>query len=104
MAKDNMFDSVFEKSANELEAAAVSPGQSVNPVVPEKPIQPDKPREQTKSDGLFCLKDVPEADRKPTTIIFSKRNLAFLKKKAIDESLNMSECLNRWLERLQAEG
>lgn len=92
MAKENMFENVFEKSAAEFEA------------VLEKPAQPVSPKEQPSSDGLFCLKDLPEQDRKPTTIIFSKRNLAFLKKMAIDENLNMSECVNRWLEGLQAEG
>lgn len=98
MAKENMYDSVFEMSAKEPEAAAE------DPVVTEKPVQAEKPKPQVKPDGLFCLKDLPEQDRKPTTIIFSKKNLAFLKKMAIDENLNMSECVNRWLEGLQEGG
>lgn len=92
MAKENMFENIFEKSANKTETAV------------EKPVESGAPKEQPKSGGLFHLKDLPEQDRKPTTIIFSKRNLAFLKKMAIDENLNMSEVVNRWLEGLQAEG
>lgn len=95
MAKENMFDSVFDKSVAE---PAVEPE-----IVPEKAAQAEKTQSQAKPNGPFCLKDLPEQDRKPTTIIFSKRNLAFLKKLAIDENANMSELVNRWLERLQTE-
>lgn len=86
----------FEKSAYELEAAPET--------VSEKPAKPEKPKVQPKSGSLFILKDLPEQDCKPTTIIFSKRNLAFPKKMAIDENANMSELVNRWLEGVQAEG
>lgn len=96
MAKSNIFNSVFEKSVNEPSAR--------QEIVYEKASRTEEVPVSVKTNNLFILKDLPEQDRKPiTTIIFSKRNLAFLKKMAIDENANMSELVNRWLERLQAE-
>lgn len=98
MAKENMFDSVFEMSAKEPEAAAE------DPVVTEKPVQAEKPKPQVKSNGLFVLKDLPEQDRKPTTIIFSKRNYIRLKTLAVNANLTMSEYVNRWIEKTESVG
>ena len=91
MARENIFE-VFEKPAVEADKES------------ENQLQNEACNEVAKASGLFTLKDVPASDRKPTTIIFSKRNYIRLKTLAVNANLTMSEYVNRWLEGMEAEG
>lgn len=93
MSKGNMFENnIFDNLSAGLDVAP-----SANS------IQKKNQREQIKADVFFSLKNLDARDRKPTTIIFSKRNYILLKKLALDANLNMSEFVNRWLERMEVE-
>lgn len=73
------------------------------PVRGDADIEKDAPKaEAAQNSGLFCLKDLEEKNRKPTTIIFSKENFLHLKRLALEENCNMSEYLNRILEKSKA--